>query len=224
MFRNLKTFGLVLAMALALSSLAASSVSAGMITADGPVTLKMTAKEAGDMFLTGGQKLDCPGSVYTGHKVDSTPHVPLAKGFSEATITPHYKNCTAGNLKVTITMNGCDWGMAILGEIAPGVYLLGSVIDCPNGKKIVEDTYSSSSEGLKLCETSIEPQEDLTGTAAIEEGESGNLMLEGSFEGIHTVNSGLCGASTSSAGKWELGIEIEGLSEGEESTGLSLSE
>lgn len=225
MFRNLKAVGLVLMMAFALGGLTAATASAqeeeAWLTQDGPVTYTFLHKEVGKIFLTFAEKYDCPGSIYTGHKITTTPHVPAPAKSDELTITPHYKNCAAGNKKVTVTMNGCDFEVEL--KVAGGKFRFKVFIVCPQGKDIVEDVYASATdENVKVCEIHTGAQE-LAGTVPVEE-KSGKLVTEGALKGIKSTRTGLCGAGESKEGEMTFDTEIEGKNETGEFTAISLSE
>ena len=122
---NLKALGLALVAVFALSAVAASAASAqqGTLTSTGPVTL--TATETGaaqNWFEAFGARVECPGSTINGHKVATTPHVPIPVPATQATLTPKWLETVGGlpNCKVpglgltaTIDMNGCDFVASI---------------------------------------------------------------------------------------------------------------
>jgi hypothetical protein len=225
MARNLKALGALLAVAFAVGGLTLTPASAveeeAWLTADGAITYTFLQKETGKSFLTFGEKIDCPGSIYTGHKLETTPHVPAAAKDDELTITPHYKNCVSGGTKkATVTMNGCDFETEL--KVAGGQFRFKVFIACPPGKDIVEDIYASKTdETLKICEIHTGPQE-LAGTVTVKE-TSGKLDTEGAFTGIKSTRTGLCGSSESKEGEMTFDTEVEGRNEAGEFTATSLS-
>jgi hypothetical protein len=73
----------------------------------GVVNRWIEAKNANSLTAFGGE-VQCPNVVCTGHEEGSvTKGVP--SGASSATITPHYKTCTAFGAPATVDMNGCDY-------------------------------------------------------------------------------------------------------------------
>ncbi len=112
---NLKALGLALFAVFAMSAVAASTASAqnAKITTDGE-SVTLTGTETGEplanSFTAFGQTLRCPGSTFTGHKFETTPHVPVPNNAENVTITPTYVNCVDQNEKpLTVSMNGCDY-------------------------------------------------------------------------------------------------------------------
>ncbi len=142
MTRNLKVLGLALVAAFAMSAMVASAASAqvGVVTSDGPFTLKgvpRAGSEASANSLTMfGQTFTCPNATYTAHKVAVTPHEKIPNNSSSGTITPTFGICNLGpTIKATIDLNGCDM-VADLGKTT-GIadqYAVTSTIVCPTGK------------------------------------------------------------------------------------------
>jgi hypothetical protein len=146
MIRNLKALGLACAATLCIGAAAASAASAqGVLTSDGPVTL--TGERTGGLFAnaqtSAAANITCPGSTYTGHKYDETPHELIESGESTITITPTYVNCEAHTffnlitLPMTVTMNGCDYVLHIGEETGEaGTYGVTADVECPDGQHV----------------------------------------------------------------------------------------
>jgi hypothetical protein len=203
MTRNLKILGLALMAALALSAVVASSASAQKLTSDGSVTLK--ADETGvetDNALTSesGNKVTCPGSSYTGHKYNVTPHALIPSGEKTLTVTPHYNqanhNCqvTAAfgiRYPATVHMSGCDYVMH-LGATTGGVahtYGVTTDIVCSSGKEITITIYTNNADHDKeipFCVQHIPPQVNRPGLHATDT-TNGHVDLKGTITGL-TVN------------------------------------
>ena len=235
MIRNLKALGLALTALFALSAVAASTASAqtpiqGELTADGPVTL--TAEEtggAGANALTAfGATVECSGSIYTGHKWETTPHELLPKWSTTATLTPHYKevngagkpNCVAKpiNGTATVDMNGCDYvihlGLKINNENTYGVTF---DIECPDGKEITVTIFHSTNPthtGTPYCTIHVPEQTGLKGAHAKNTPE-GHVGITGTIEGIKltrtTHGTLLCPTEqTAENGKFDIDVTVSG--------------
>jgi hypothetical protein len=190
MTRNLKALGLALMAAFALSAVAASAASAaeqGKLTASESVTLTGTETGAGANFLEIPilGTTTCPGSTYTGHKYNVTPHERIPSGETTATITPHYATiCTTstllGNRPTTVTMNGCDYVFHI-GNTTPagnanGTYGVTADLKCPTAATRVEVHVYKSGSTAHLDSESV---------CTIKFGETGNQGLVG----LHLTNT-----------------------------------
>jgi hypothetical protein len=254
MIRNLKTLGLALVAISALSAVVASvALAQGKFTSDGPVT--MTAEETGEegkglnALTAFGLKIECPTSIYTGHKYNVTPNEFLPNGVTTATVTPHYKqivvggdaNCRANpaSAPVTIQMNGCDY-VIHLGATTGGVngtYALTIDIVCPEGQEIAITVWTTNelhtANATPFCVLNIPPQTGLVGAHITDTG-NGHVDVGGAVEGIqmtrknntgaadtHTV---ICPETTSMAGKFDLDLTTKGHNQAGEPTAVSLSD
>lgn len=189
MIRNLKVLGLALAAVFAFSAVAASGAMAqtqGHLTSSTGVdfTLSGTEIAGGLNVFTGplGINVKCPGSTYTGHKYNVTPHEFIANGETTTTITPKYVNCVEGASPRTVNMNGCDYDIddATTTGAVGGTYGVTVDITCPVGKEIV------ISGGA--CSVNIKGQTDVTGFHITNEA-GGHIRLHGSA----TVKASACG-------------------------------
>jgi len=145
MIRNLKILGVALAAAFALSAVAASAALAveeqAFLTSDGPVTLTGTETGGGanNRLTAFGTFTECPGTTYTGHKYNVTPHEFLEAHSTTVTITPNYVNCVSSalKLKTTVDMNGCDYVFHLGKTTSPSdVAPITATVVCPAGKHI----------------------------------------------------------------------------------------
>lgn len=218
MIRTLKTVGLALMAVFALSVVATSAASAqeGVFTSDGPVTLDMYETGIGQNATTMfGEKIECQGTVYTGHTYNVTPHQPILTPASTITVTPHYNNanCTAfpGPRKATITMNGCDFVFHVGNTIGFDQYALFADIVCPIGQKIEKHVYvAPNDEGVSWCTYTIGPQAGLPGASITNTTGFNDVDISGAFENIHVVKHGMCGAGTTNFGKWDIDLTVKG--------------
>jgi hypothetical protein len=242
--RNLKTLGLALVAALALSSVAVSAASAQAFTSDGPSTMTSTETGgAGANTLTAfGLGIECPGSTYTGHKYNVTPHELIPNNVTTATVTPHFKqanhNCraTPGNFPITIDMNGCDF-VIHLGETTPAgnkesTYGVTFDIICPASKEITLTIFTTTAlhtENKPFCALHIKEQFGLKGAHLRDTG-NGHVDATGTVEGLHInkTNLGtdvlLCPNATTTTGKFDTDLTTQAHNSLGEPTPMSISE
>ncbi|HET8861995.1 MAG TPA: hypothetical protein VFM94_01945, partial [Solirubrobacterales bacterium] len=188
------------------------------IRADGPVTLSATetGSESANGFTMLSSSFRCPGSTYTGHKYNATPHELIPSGELTATITPSYKNCVsiteASTLPSTVDMNGCDYVVNIGGEVSEDKFAATTDIVCPAEKSVQLTVFVSAAHSLRVCTYTIKAQPALTGLNAVTTTPSAeDFDLEGTLAGIHVARSGLCGAATTTEGKLDLDLTVKGL-------------
>lgn len=140
MIRNLKVLGLALLAVFAFAAVGASAASAqnGEVFSSEASEFTLTGVETGvgtNRLTAFGGRVECPGSTYTGHKYNETPHKLIPTGASSVTITPKYVNCVATALKfpATVTMNGCDYAFHLEGtkEGAADTYGILATLVCP---------------------------------------------------------------------------------------------
>jgi hypothetical protein len=214
MIRNLKVLGLALVALLALGATAASLASAagkqGELTTENGVDVTLFGTEtttAGDKFdnsLTAfGSKVICPGSTYTGHKYNITPHERVPQGATTVTLTPHYNQaaCRAfePEREATVEMNGCDYVFHV-GETTTSANTYGVTADvvCPAEKKIHVGVWTLGEKhetGNRLCTIEVGPQNGLKGTAHITTTTTpvpDDIDVHGTFENIVVTRHGLC--------------------------------
>jgi hypothetical protein len=240
MIRNLKALGFLVA-AIAVSAVAAASSSAqtsGKFTSEGPVTLRLIGTAGTPERITlFGIGIECPGSIYTGHKLNATPHVLMPSGATEITVTPHYINCAIASttLPVTVYMNGCDYVVqlnATTGGMA-ATYGATTSIVCPVGKKIEVAIFTNATkhgESKPFCIQSAGSQAGLKGLHASDTG-NGFIDLAGTVEGAHSEKVPIEGNPfcpltpiTSTGGRFDLDLKVEGLNGEGAPTALAISE
>lgn len=237
MIRKFKTLAVALVAVFALGAVVASAASAqqGFLTSTGNVTL--TGTETGvekNRFTAFGGFTECPGSTYTGHKYNVTPHAFIPNGEATATLTPKYKEPCKGNNNTveTIDMNGCDYVVHI-GETTEVAGTYGATFDviCPANKSITVTTWLSaaahtSEPGAPKCTTHIPEQKGLKGAHATDTG-NGTIDLTGTLTAISATQtriSILClpGTSTNTA-EFHLDVNVTGKNEKGEATSIALS-
>jgi hypothetical protein len=234
MIRNLKVLGVAFIAVSALSAAVASAALAqqGMLTSDGPVTLKGTPTGIGsaNQFEGFGGFVRCPGSVLTGHKYNVTPHTFVEPGASKFTLTPDFVNCTTTlgsleNAPTTIDMNGCDYQVEI-GETSggEGEYTgFGSVV-CSPGVEVQMTVFSSSAHSLRLCTLSTSNSGSGGGkvTNTTTEGVD-DLDISGTIVGLTVKKSGLCGSATDTEARLKGDATIQGYNEEGAQTGITVT-
>jgi hypothetical protein len=238
MIRNFKILGLALVAVFAFSAVAATAASAqnGKLTSTGPVTLDATEIAGKQNALTAfGGKVECPGSVITGHKYNVTPHTFIPSGAETVTLTPDYNvdKCFteetpgAGKHFSTITMNECDYVLHL--GTTTGVtdqYNVTADIVCPEKKSIIVDVYLSekeTNETLKVCEITVGAQAGLAGATATDTTE-GDLTVNGTFKNIKASRSGTgCTSKETAEGEFHINTTVKGTNEAGGTTSISLS-
>jgi hypothetical protein len=219
---NFKTLGLALVGLFAMSAVTASSASAqlGKVTSDGiisNVTIKATdtGAELDNSFtvtIFGSTTiLRCPVSHYTGHKLNTTPHEPIAIGATGITGKPEYTNCTDGTNKLTVTMNGCDYELTDATTTAgvAGTYGVAFAIRCPAGK-VIEITGGT-------CKVTVGEQTDLTGLHLTNTPEGGGRRDSVDLTGTINIAALVCGFATTTVYHVDIilrGYNFEGIEKG----------
>jgi hypothetical protein len=226
MIRNLKVLGLALVAVFALSALAASVASAqvqqGTFTSSNGTAQTLIGTETGlagsNAYTSFGSRTECPGSTYTAHKYNVTPHVAIPNKETTFTITPHYKNCVAFNPAshpMTVTMNGCDYVLHI-GLTTGGVLgTYGATLDivCPPNKVIEKHVYNDAGHTELLCTMKIKAQNGLAGAHFTNTPGTGTFDLQGTFAKIHVEREGLClldgKGNTTTSGELDTDLNIK---------------
>ncbi len=148
MIRKLKFLGLTLVAALSISSVAASTASADVLTTEATPTTLTGAQEGTDVQGVAGGPIKCTTIKYTGT---------LSSGISSSfTLAPTYSGCTFVGLSATINMNGCVEKYNI--NPAAGNTTGTTDIVCPAGKEI---TITAPSVGTPKCIIHYPPQTGL---------------------------------------------------------------
>ncbi|HET9710848.1 MAG TPA: hypothetical protein VFP64_03170 [Pyrinomonadaceae bacterium] len=218
MIHNLKALGFVLAAVLAMSAVAVSGASAapeqGELTSANSSSVTLTGTETGvsaNRLRAFGIAIECPGSEYTGHRYNETPHSLIPTGSTTATLIPKYRevnaegkpNCnvpTLGfNWKATIDVNGCDYVLH-LGKTT-GVadqYAVTFDIVCSIGQEITITLWTNGAAHTaenRFCVLHVPPQVGLTGAKA-KDTTNGHIDLEGTITGIKATKTGITPAHT----------------------------
>jgi hypothetical protein len=223
MTRNLKALGLALVAVFATSVMVASTASAqvgnlGKITSDGPVTLKGTETAGENKFEAFGATVTCPGSTYTGHKVNVTPHELIPVNATEVTITPTYVNCVEGTNKITIDMNGCDYVLKDTTTKTAGENTYTVLVDivCPAGKSIeITGGFCTVKVGAQANKAGFHLKNTGTGT-------SNDLDLTGT---INTLTASACGGLlNTNAAVQKQDVTVKGFSSTGVETGVTVSD
>jgi hypothetical protein len=195
MTRNLKALGLALVAVFAIGAVAASAASAqnGMLTADGPMTLKgtLTGAELANATTAFGQKTTCPETIYTAHKYNITPHEKIPSGATTVTVTPHYGICKIGAIiKTTVDMNECDYVFHLTETVTGTVndeYKITATIVCPTGKHISLTMFTNEEfhkvKKQSFCHITITEAASYDGLIA-RDTTNGSIDISGTIPGI----------------------------------------
>ncbi len=173
MTRNLKTLGLALVAALALSAVAASAASANppkdaRLTLDAEegytatITGTQTEAEDNEFVLPGNRSVECEKINYTGTYTEEEANE------GRGSVTPEYENCHAeilGNITpMTITTNGCYSEFTYGNYISPTQASATTTkhLRCPEGHQIEIHVWQTESKHLNneatVCTYGIPPQ------------------------------------------------------------------
>jgi hypothetical protein len=237
MIRNLKPLLLALIVASALSAVAASAASAqGTFTADGPFTLTATETGVGlNAFTAFGVTVECPGTTYTGHAYNVTPHALMPSGTSTSTLTPKYASCkTKAGEFATVDPNGCDFVIHLgATKDVEGTYLLTFDIVCPVGQELTVTFFTTAPDHVnnkRSCIWHFKPQTGLKGLHATDT-KNGHIDITGALENVHitrvspgNVHPVLCKSETRTDAKIDIDVTVKGLSGGGGPTIISLSD
>jgi hypothetical protein len=239
MIRNLKVLGVALAAVFALSAVAAAAASAqvGTFTSTGPWTLTAT-ENAGQLNGITAFGLDpglCPGSTYTFHKLNETPHKFIPNDVSQVTVTPHYKQpCITqpGNFPTTIDMNDCDYAITLGTTTATGnQYNTTFHVVCQGTNQITTTIFTNATkhaENKPFCKLHMGTQSNLTGATA-KDNLNGTIQINGTIKGVtmQRTNGGedplLCAASQTTQAELHINITASGKNEIGSATSVSLS-
>jgi hypothetical protein len=244
MIDNFKLLGLALAIVLTLSVAITSMASGqtGKLTSDGASTLigEETGVEQNGFTLFGLRRTLCPGSVYTGHKYNVTPHTLIPSGETTVTLTSHPAMGNHGCLvpgfsfRERIDLNGCDYVLHLgstTGGVA-GTYGITFDIVCPAGQSIaLTDATNTTSytENKFFCVLHILPQTGLPGGHATDTG-NGHIDLSGSITGIKAVQTAsashpvLCPVKETNAAVFDFDLTLKGRNSSGGATPISVSE
>jgi hypothetical protein len=237
MIRHLKVLGLALVAVFAIGAAAASAATAqetqGELFDDNSMSLDVTELAGKSNALTAfGSEVECPGSTWTGHKYNATPHEAIPSGSTTATVTPTYVNCVArdgtGTHKATVTTNECDYVLHF-GETT-GVeskYSVTTDLACSEGKDIQVEVYpfSGSELGGVACTMTLKSQTGLSGPALTSNTAAHDLEVKGTFNGVSIERSGpACATESTSKGEWHVNATVKGTNVLGEETGVKVSD
>jgi hypothetical protein len=205
MTRKLKVLGIALVAVFAIGAVVASAASAqnGIVTSDGPFTLKgvprVGAEEKANSLTAFGQVTNCPKATYTGHRVEVTPHENVPNNSSSVTITPSFGTCSlGGTIKGTIDMNGCDFvGNLTKTTAVADQYGVTSTIVCPAGKHIVETLFTNATfhaENKSFCHITFTDKPSYDGLL-LTDNTNNTFSLTGTLEGIEGHKEIISGTS-----------------------------
>ncbi len=231
MIHSLKTLGLALVTALALSGVVASAASAAPkstpVPEEYPVILKGTQTTTNVMALEGGRKSECTTLTFAG-EVENKAEAEESK----LTAIPSYSGCTAtilGNKDLeTVTLNGCDFLITYTETTSGTIKSEGWEytnrefhLQCPVGASIEIHVFTSEANDLSntpLCTYKIGAQtpggdQDTKATEEKTEGVGTSTDIKQTLTGITTTrvsgNATNCGAATQS-GSISGEIKVEG--------------
>jgi hypothetical protein len=210
MIRNLRTLGLALFSALALSAAGASAASA----------VPQFHSEIEDTFLTGGQT-GIVANVLTTDLGEMKCKVVRFKGTqgptttTTMTLTPIYEECKVSGENALVTLNGCKYTFHLEEQEEPIEARMG--IECPMGEQIEIDTPE--------CTITIPPQIPLEEVTFTNEGEETTraVVADLNVSGIHYEEDGMgCAGEeeTTENGTYTGLITVKGENEAEEHVGI----
>jgi len=241
MIRNLKVLGLALVAVFALSAAAASMASAApaKITSTGPVTLDGT--EDGLNAFTGfGGKVECPGTIATGHKTLTTKqteekltHELIPSGSTSFTLTLDLPaTCTTvegeASHRTTVTMNGCDFDIELLEPTLEGTFGTKSTLVCPPEKDIQIEVYpfAGSELGGIVCTITVKPQ-SAEGVHLVNKEtpeKKWDLTATGTYQNFVSTRSGSgCATAEDKESKLHVNLTVKGTNSLKEPTDVTVS-
>lgn len=189
MSRNLKTLGIALVAALALSGVAASSAFAVFPFTAPEAATDMTGEQVvKNVLAAGGFETSC-----TTAKFSATQGVTSS---SDLTVTPTYSTCETLGLETHVKMNGCTYTFTTpTTKLANGEYQGEPPhIVCP-GTSVIELTVTSG--GTSVCTVTIAAQTPTSGTVKYKNegaGTSRQVLETSNVGGIHyELHGGLVG-------------------------------
>jgi hypothetical protein len=231
MSRNLRTLGLALMAALAVSAMGASGAIAqqGLATSDGPFFKVGTELPTGNSFTFPGLAASsCKESHFRGGIVGSTPHKPLSSGYSQFTVSPTYTNCKTGIFPMTVKMTTCDF-RGQLGETTGGgdTYALTLSVECSTVGDVVHmEIYSNAAHTNLICSVTFGAQTPAGQALHASDTTNGKIHVQGKLTGLHGIrtNTGGCApSSTTTEAAYEFNLEGTGENEEGGTTGVALS-
>lgn len=226
----LKTTGIAVSMVLTMSVITASVASAqGQLKSDGPVTLDMALSGGpGNDTTMFGERVECPGATYRGHRYNETPHLLIPSGATTVTLTPIYNQpcISESGGQATVLMNGCDYVLHIGATTGGKLNTYGVTTDlvCPVGKHVQLELFSGAKHeaAARTCTRTLKPQTGIVGAHLTATPEF-NLYLSGTFKNIHVEQSGACGTATTLSAEFHVDTTVKGTSSIGANTFITLS-
>ena len=218
MIRYLKTLGLAMIAALALSAALAGSAVADETTegpgqftiTDGLYPTHLTGFDRHDggvsNAFTGGFGVVCEEVNYTGQ---------LGGASSTLDLAPNYLNCMAGELPATITPEGCEYRLHVDDGThtteGPTHWSVDTELVCPTENPVTIHVYGNAAHTFPVCTIEVPAQGGLASNVqATDETENG-LLVRGAIAGIRNSAEGLCveGGETQELPEATLDVNIE---------------
>jgi triacylglycerol esterase/lipase EstA (alpha/beta hydrolase family) len=238
MTRNLKALGLALVAVFAMSAVVASAASAqsGVFTTDGVRSTLHIKENTG--VGSGPNKLTafngdtaCPGTVFTGHEVNSTT-VGVPNGATSATLIPKYGPCTTtdatgAKFSTTVDMNTCDFVVhigATTGGVVNTYGITGTVVCTKAGDHIQVTLFSSASHALRVCTLTITQPGAVTGPHLTTDTVNDDINVKGSFTPFVVHKSGICGSGEDKNGSLHIDATITGTDAAKNLTGVTITD
>ena len=226
--RNLKTLGLALVAAFALSAVVASAASAetAHFTVQGigaGETAGVKGTQVGsptNTFTKNGLTMTCATATVTGKALSTGPEP------STITLEPTYSGChvvIAGLTKtVTVTMNGCAYIYRATKNTESVAFSADLTIECEvaGPKKIEIHTYSTAgTEVGTTCTTDITPHQTITGTIQLTNEPAATpddilAHINVTFPVHNTIQGALCGQNAIESTTWHGTFTLQGLKGG----------
>jgi hypothetical protein len=208
MTRNLKTLGLGLIAALAMSAMATPGARA--VTDDAQMTLaEFPATVTGEQF-NGSLVITREGRTVTCETIKFDGTIQSTDSKTALTLTPTISNCHSVILgtkfPATVTMNGCDYLLRLTKDTPSGTYTADTDLVCPGTNKVEVHVYESAAKhtaGTSMCTTKTPAQSnlqtiDLTNEPANAETPKDFLVGHLNLTNITSTSEGsafLCGAA-----------------------------
>jgi hypothetical protein len=195
------------------------------------ITDNFPAAGEANAFTMFGGKLECPGTVFTGHKYNVTPHAFIESSATMITLTAHYGECklidSNGNqFPLTVDMNSCDYVLHIAETTGEAdTYGVTTTVACAKaGDHIQMTLFSSASHTLRICTLTLTPAGTLTGPHITTDTVTDDLSIKGTF-GPYTIHkSGLCGAGEDKSMQFHIDSTFVGVNQAGGSTGITVTD
>ena len=173
MIRNLKTLGLALCAALALTAVMASAASAtGTYTSSQyPTTGTATSASGNDTFTTEAGTFEC-NTHFEGSLNAPSSHLRIKVTHTE---------CRFSIFTVAVHTNGCEYTFETPAKVSVDNYTAPVQVVCPAGKVIQITTPA----GSPFCEITVAPQTPAGSVAIVDNTATGDVALAFGLTGIN---------------------------------------